>query len=154
MQVAADILIARQVRPLVTWTQREGLRRLAFALRPLIDRGLDAYGIAGFLNGLCDSTRWRPKAPANYIRTVLADRQARADRVEAVQAAYELQNPTPGAFTATVSQQLDVMAALKQGITRYQQTMRARGHDDLSGADTTEWDAEADILAFLNGSPS
>lgn len=154
LQVAADILIARQVRPLVTWTQREGLRRLAFAIRPLIDRGLDAYGIAGFLNGLCDGARWRPNAPANYIRTVLADRQARADRQEAAQDRYELENPTPGAFTASVGQQLDVMAALQQGITRYQQTMRARGHDDLSGADTSTWNAEADILAFLNGSPA
>ncbi|WP_052683164.1 hypothetical protein [Streptomyces sp. FxanaA7] len=154
LQVAEDIRIARQVRPLVNWTQREGLRRLAFALRPLIDRGLDAYGIAGFLNGLCDGTRWRPNAPANYIRTVLADRQQRADRYEAARDQYELENPTPGAFTARIGQQLDVMAALRQGITRYQQTMRARGHDDLSGADTTTWNAEADILAFLNGSPS
>ncbi|MBE4761786.1 cell wall protein [Streptomyces caniscabiei] len=154
LQVAEDIRIARQVRPLVTWTQREGLRRLAFALRPLIDRGLDAYGITGFLNGLCDGTRWRPNAPANYIRTVLADRQQRADLYEAAQAAYELENPTPGAFTARIGQQIDVMAALRQGITRYQQDMRARGHDDLSGADTTTWNAEADILAFLNGSPS
>jgi len=42
LQVARDIAIARRVRPRVSWTQREDLRRLAFALRPLIDAGLGA----------------------------------------------------------------------------------------------------------------
>jgi hypothetical protein len=151
LQVAQDIRIARQVRPLVTWTQREGLRRLAFALRPLIDRGLDAYGIAGFLNGLCDS-RWRPKAPANYIRTVLADRQQRAERQEQAAARYELENPIEGSFQAPVGVRIDLMAALDEGLARYRHNMQARGHEDLShGATTSSWDAEADILAFLNG---
>lgn len=155
LQVAKDIRIARQVRPLVTWTQREGLRRLAFALRPLIDRGLDAYGIAAFLNGLCDSSRWRPKAPANYIRTVLADRQQRAERQEQAAARYELENPIEGSFQAPVGVRIDLMAALDEGLARYRHNMQARGHEDLShGATTTSWDAEADILAFLNGSPS
>ena len=155
LQVAQDIRIARQVRPLVTWTQREGLRRLAFALRPLIDRGLDAYGIAAFLNGLCDSSRWRPKAPANYIRTVLADRQQRAERQEQAAARYELENPIEGSFQAPVGVRINLMAALDEGLARYRHNMQARGHEDLShGATTTSWDAEADILAFLNGSPS
>ncbi len=154
LQVAQDILIARQVRPLVNWTQREGLRRLAFALRPLIDRGLDAYGIAGFLNGLCPGDRWRPKAPANYIRTVLADRQARADRHEQAAARYELENPIPGAFQARIGARVDFMAGLREGINRYQQAMRARGQDDLTHGAQADWDAEADILAFLNGSPA
>ena len=155
LQVAQDIRIARQVRPLVTWTQREGLRRLAFALRPLIDRGLDAYGIAAFLNGLCDSSRWRPKAPANYIRTVLADRQQRAERQEQAAARYELENPIEGSFQAPVGVRINLMAALDEGLARYRHNMQARGHEDLShGATTTSWDAEADILAFLNGSPA
>jgi hypothetical protein len=154
LQVAEDIRIARQVRPLVTWTQREGLRRLAFSLRPLIDRGLDAYGIAGFLNGLCDGTRWRPKAPANYIRTVLADRQARAQKQAETAARYELENPAVGAFQARADTRLNVMAGIRKGLDTYQQTMRARGHDDLSGGENVAWNAEADILAFLNGSPA
>lgn len=69
-QVARDITIARQVRPLVGWTQREGLRRLAFALRPLIDRGLEAHDIAGELHGL--ALDWLPARPAAYITTALA----------------------------------------------------------------------------------
>jgi hypothetical protein len=154
LQVAQDIRIARQVRPLVNWTQREGLRRLAFALRPLIDRGLDAHGIAAYLNGLCDGTRWRPKAPANYIRTVLADRQARAQRQEQAAARYELENPAVGAFQGSFSTRLDLMALNQQGINAYQDAMRTRGHEDLSGGDTAVWNAEADILAFLNGSPA
>ena len=155
LQVAQDIRIARQVRPLVNWTQREGLRRLAFALRPLIDRGLDAHGIAAYLNGLCDGTRWRPKAPANYIRTVLADRQQRAERQEQAAARYELENPIEGSFQAPVGVRINLMAALDEGLARYRHNMQARGHEDLShGATTTSWDAEADILAFLNGSPS
>lgn len=69
-QVARDIQLARQVRPLVNWTQSEGLRRLAFALRPLIDRGLDAQQIAAELQGLC--LGWRPARPAAYIARCLA----------------------------------------------------------------------------------
>jgi hypothetical protein len=154
LQVAADIRIARQVRPLVNWTQREKLRRLAFALRPLIDHGMDAYAIAAYLHGLCSGLRWRPKAPANYIRTVLTDRSETAARREAAAARYELENPTVGAFQASTAARLDFMTGLRQGQARYQQAMRARGHDDLSGADTTTWNAEADILAFLNRSPA
>lgn len=81
MQVAQDIRIARQVRPLVNWTQREGLRRLAYALRPLIDRGLDVMQIADELAGMC--LGWRPKQPANYLRTVLAQDTAREAQLAA-----------------------------------------------------------------------
>ncbi|MEV6261258.1 cell wall protein [Streptomyces sp. NPDC051784] len=69
-QVAHDIGVAAQVRPLVGWTQREGLRRLAFALRPLIDRGLEAHDIAAELIGL--ALDWRPARPAAYITAALA----------------------------------------------------------------------------------
>ena len=68
-QVAQDIGIARQVRPLVSWAQRESLRRLAYALRPLIDRGLDSLQIAAELQGMCMG--WRPAKPAAYIRAAL-----------------------------------------------------------------------------------
>ncbi|MFE9813992.1 cell wall protein [Streptomyces sp. NPDC005773] len=70
LQVARDIAVARQVRPLVGWTQREGLRRLAYALRPLIDRGLDALAIAAELCGL--AAGWRPVRPAAWITAVLS----------------------------------------------------------------------------------
>ncbi|MEU8628828.1 cell wall protein [Streptomyces sp. NPDC048669] len=74
-QVARDIRIARHVRPLVSWTQPEGLRRLAFALRPLIDRGLEAHDIAAELIGM--AVGWRPARPAAYIAAALArDRSA------------------------------------------------------------------------------
>lgn len=70
LQVARDIALARQVRPLVAWTQHEGLRRLAYALRPLIDRGLDARDIAAELCGL--AAGWRPVRPAAWITVALA----------------------------------------------------------------------------------
>lgn len=70
LQVARDIALARQVRPLVAWTQHEGLRRLAYALRPLIDRGLAARDIAGELCGL--AAGWRPVRPAAWITAALA----------------------------------------------------------------------------------
>ncbi|MGW0939880.1 cell wall protein [Streptomyces sp. NPDC002666] len=69
LQVARDIAVARQVRPLVAWTQHEGLRRLAYALRPLIDRGLDARAIAAEVYGL--AAGWRPVRPAAWITAAL-----------------------------------------------------------------------------------
>ncbi|MFI6650967.1 cell wall protein [Streptomyces sp. NPDC050529] len=78
-QVARDVHITRQVRPLVGWTQPEGLRRLAFALRPLIDRGLEAHDIAAELLGM--AVAWRPARPAAYIAAALArDRHAEPAR--------------------------------------------------------------------------
>lgn len=71
--MARDCWIAAQVRPRVPWTQTEGIRRLAFALRPLIDRGLDVHDIAAELSTW--RLLWRPTRPAAYIRAELA-RQA------------------------------------------------------------------------------
>jgi hypothetical protein len=77
LQVARDIRIASKVRPLVRWTQSEGLRRLAYALRPLVDQGLDVHDIAAELTAWAlDWGRWRPARPAAYIRVQLAE-QAR-----------------------------------------------------------------------------
>ncbi|MFI6860138.1 cell wall protein [Streptomyces sp. NPDC050421] len=77
LQIARDITIARRVRPLVGWTQHEGLRRLAYALRPLIDRGLGVRDIAGELCGL--AAGWRPARPAAWITAALGrDREAPA----------------------------------------------------------------------------
>jgi hypothetical protein len=153
LQVAEDIRITRLVRALVNWTQREGLRRLAFSLRPLIDRGLDAYGIAEYLHGMCSGMRWKPTSPAAYISTVLADRDDSEARQAVAALRYELENPPTGAFTATADQYVSVQAALAEGLKRYQQTTKARGWDDLSHGESAEWDAEADMAAFL-GSPA
>lgn len=154
IQVAQDIRIAAQVRPLVRWTQYEGLRRLAFSLRPLIDRGMDSYGIAEFLHGLCSGRGWRPRNPAAYISTALAAQQKAADEQAEAFARWERENPLEGAFTASFAARLDFMAGLREGQARYEQRRRAHGWDDLNTSTGSTWNAEADILAFLNGSPA
>ncbi|MFE0776920.1 cell wall protein [Streptomyces sp. NPDC058861] len=97
-QVARDITIARQVRPLVPWTQRESLRRLAFALRPLVDRGLDARVIADELYGMC--LDWRPACPAAYIQASLA-REAGQSRQQEQQKTGESGSQGHGAVPNT-----------------------------------------------------
>ncbi|MGW9211001.1 cell wall protein [Embleya sp. NPDC055664] len=88
LQVARDVRIAATVRARVTWTAHEALRRLAWALRPLIDRGLDAPRIAGELTAwhLDD---WRPRHPAAFItarlrREAALDAQRDTERAAAV----------------------------------------------------------------------
>lgn len=83
-QVARDCWIAAQVRPRVNWTQPErSLRRLAFALRPLIDRGLGVHDIVAELHSWL--LLWRPARPAAYIRAQLAEHAAQeAARAAAV----------------------------------------------------------------------
>lgn len=76
LQVVADIRIAAHVRPRVPWAQGEGLRRLAYALRPLIDQGLDAHDIAAELTSWW--LTWRPARPAAYITAQLRDRTSAA----------------------------------------------------------------------------
>lgn len=76
LQVAKDIQIARQVRPRVNWTQGEGLRRLAFSLRELIDEGMDADEIIVLLHSWY--LGWRPARPAAYIAKRLREK-ARSD---------------------------------------------------------------------------
>ncbi|MGW2520538.1 hypothetical protein ACWC09_26685 [Streptomyces sp. NPDC001617] len=152
LQVAQDIRIAAQVRPLVTWTQRVPLRPLAYCLRPLIDRGLDAYGIAAYLNGLCTGLRWRPKRPAAYIRAVLADRQQADHKRAAAVERYELENPAEGAFRATTAQQQSIQAALDAGRALLHQKAVAHGWADLiqpAPPEHTDADAAADFAAFL-----
>lgn len=95
LQVAHDIAVAQQVRPRVAWTQHEGLRRLAYALRPLLDRGLDAHDIAAELHSW-----WldrRPDRPAAYITAELARRAER----EASMAGHPPTGP-PEAFSRAV----------------------------------------------------
>ncbi|MFI8433764.1 hypothetical protein ACIGJO_08435 [Streptomyces sp. NPDC079020] len=60
---------------MVGWTQGEGLRRLAFALRPLIDQGLDVHDIAAELTAWW--INWRPARPAALITARLRARPPR-----------------------------------------------------------------------------
>jgi hypothetical protein len=153
LQVVEDIRIARQVRPRVPWTQREGLRRLAFALRPLIDEGMDAHEVAAYLTGMC--LTWRPAAPAAYIRTELLRRQeAHHEAVEAAER-WERDHGPEGAFRlnseSTPSLIAAALAANAQGMARLSAAQRARGLDDpFANHDAA---AAADIAAFL-GSPA
>ncbi|MFC9891486.1 hypothetical protein [Streptomyces pilosus] len=155
-RTAADVQKAgktvRLVRAMVNWTQSVPLRRLEYVLRPWTDRGQDAYQIAADLNGMCSGMRWKPARPDAFIQARLTADAERQQQIQAEQdaaARYELENPLEGAFTASPRQQHDLMAALREGMTRYQQTARAYGWDDLSHDDTSGWDAEADMAAFL-----
>jgi hypothetical protein len=108
LQVAKDIRVARRVRALVNWTQAEGLRRLAFVLRPFIDRGLDGDQITAELHGMCPA--WRPKQPANYIRTALAQQAAQDAELAADE--ERRQNQTWRAASAQEAADLASLAAL------------------------------------------
>jgi AraC-like DNA-binding protein len=93
-QVERDIRIARQVRPLVGWIQRECLRRLAHALRPLIDKGLDAVAIAAELTGMNRRQSWRPERPAAFIAARLRAWERReAELAEEERARAEAADP-------------------------------------------------------------
>ncbi|RSN55578.1 cell wall protein [Streptomyces sp. WAC 04229] len=160
-RTAADVQKAgnttRLVRAMVNWTQAAPLRQLEFVLRAWTDRGKDAYEISADLNGWCHGMRWKPTNPVAFIKASLAAVQEQQQEAQAVQAAadrYELENPAQGAFQARISTRIDVMAANRQGLARYQKQCQARGLDDLSTGAVDTWDAEADILAFLNGSPA
>lgn len=64
-QAAHAIRVAAYVRPRVPWTQTEGLRRLAFALRPWITAGHSAADLAVELSFWCVPRR--PASPAALI---------------------------------------------------------------------------------------
>lgn len=64
-QAAHGVDVAAWVRPRVSWTQREQLRRLAFALRPLIVAGMSREAIVAELHSWW--LTWRPHSPAAYI---------------------------------------------------------------------------------------
>ena len=144
------------VRAMVNWTQSAPLRQLEFVLRAWTDQGQDSYQIAADLNGMCSGMRWRPKNPVAFIRARLAADRERQQQIQADQEAaarYEQENPLEGAFTASPQQQYDLRAALQEGLNRYQQTARAYGWEDLTHGESADWDAEADMAAFL-GSPA
>ncbi|MFI0220245.1 hypothetical protein [Streptomyces lydicus] len=71
-ETKAAIAYAQRVRLDVWWTQATGERRLAFALRPLIQAGYTAQEAAHELTGW--SVCLRPRDPAAYIRAELRRR--------------------------------------------------------------------------------
>lgn len=107
-QVARDCWIAAQVRPRVNWTQGEGIRRLAFALRPLIDRGLDAHDIAAELHSW--RMLWRPSRPAAYIRVQLAEQERQEAALAAASSA--LDNPEWREWLDRRDREAEVLAAI------------------------------------------
>jgi hypothetical protein len=126
-QVARDCWIASQVRPRVNWTQREGIRRLAFALRPLIDQGMGAHDIAAELHSWM--LLWRPERPAAYIRAELGRRAAEA--AAAASAVHPLDHPEMRAWLAEHEQ---LVAAAEDGprTDADRQAARESGWADLS----------------------
>lgn len=164
-RTAADVEKAirttRLVRALVNWTQSVPLRRLEYVLRPWTDQGLDAYQIAADLTGMCSGMRWKPTNPVAFIRARLAADREREQDIQTAQqemARWEAENPLEGAFQAAPSVWQAVMAANEAGLARYQQQMRACGHEDLSTPHLTtaytEADAAADMAAFLGTTPA
>jgi hypothetical protein len=142
MQVAKDIRIARQVRPLVNWTQPEGLRRLAYALRPLIDRGLDAMQIADELAGMC--LGWRPKQPANFLRATLAKDAARDAELAAAEELLAAQT-----WTTANQDDVDSLARLfgTQAVEETPAPERTDRDRYLARRDWSNWPEVADHYA-------
>ncbi|MCU1613692.1 MAG: hypothetical protein JWO98_1232 [Frankiales bacterium] len=143
-QVARDCWIAAQVRPRVNWTQGENLRRLAYALRPLVDRGLDAHDIAAELHTWMLS--WRPARPAAYIRVQLAEQS----RIEAERAAATdpMDNPE---WRAMVDQQAADVASLEALFARLPEPERT--DDDRRAACESGWYDLPGVAAHYEDDP-
>lgn len=135
LQVAIDIRIAAQVRPHIPWAQSEGLRRLAYALRPLIDRGIEAHDIAAELTSWWLS--WRPARPAAYITAQLHDRMAAApDEAAPAEARPETAGPTGNpAWQAWLQ--------LRATATEFREPQRT--DDDRRHARLYSWDRWAEV---------
>ncbi|CAM5533967.1 cell wall protein (plasmid) [Streptomyces californicus] len=147
-QTRAGIAVIQQVRLLVNWTQREGLRQLEVALRPLTNAGWDAHMIAAELHSWM--LTWKPARPAAYIRARLAQ-QAAAEHAAAVYDAAEGWDEVAATRAFTVSRpelMLDVMQGLAEGMAAYSARQAEQGLDDL-----TESDAAANMAAFLERLP-
>ncbi|MFI6859522.1 hypothetical protein ACIBKZ_06375 [Streptomyces sp. NPDC050421] len=136
LQVAADIRIAAQVRPHVPWTQSEALRRLAYALRPLIDQGLGAHDIAAELTSWWIS--WRPARPAAYITAQLRDRMTDAPHEDQ---SAETAHPHTAEPTGNPAWQ----AWLRQRATATEFHEPQRTDDDRRHARLHGWDRWAEI---------
>lgn len=135
LQVAADIRIAAHVRPRVPWTQSEGLRRLAYALRPLIDQGLDAHDIAAELTSWW--LAWRPARPAACITAQLRDRTAAAP--------HDAPSADAHPHTAGPTGNPAWQAWLRQRATATESREPQRTDDDRRHARLYGWDRWAEI---------
>lgn len=144
LQVAADIRIAAQVRPHVPWTQGEGLRRLAYALRPLIDQGLDAHDIAAELTSWWIT--WRPARPAAYITAQLRGRAADAPHKDLL---AEAAHPHAAGPTHNPAWQ----AWLRQRATAAELREPQRTDDDRRHARLYGWDRWAEVAEHYATDP-
>ncbi|MFJ6432590.1 cell wall protein [Streptomyces sp. NPDC091416] len=144
LQVAADIRIAAQVRPRVPWTQSEGLRRLAHALRPLIDQGLDAHDIAAELTSWW--INWRPARPAAYITAQLRSRTADAPHEDLSAVASHPHTARPTGNPAW-------QAWLRERATATELHEPPRTDDDRRHARLYGWDRWAEIAEHYATDP-
>lgn len=143
LQVAADIRISAHVRPRVPWTQTEGLRRLAYALRPLIDQGLDGDDITAELTSWW--LAWRPARPAAYITAQLRDRVATAPRdVPSTDVHPRTSGPTGNPAW---------QAWLRQRATATEHREPQRTDDDRRHARLYGWDRWAEITDHYAADP-
>ncbi|MFE6761965.1 cell wall protein [Streptomyces sp. NPDC057689] len=151
MQVAADIRIAAHVRPLVPWTQGEGLRRLAHALRPLIDEGLNTHDLAAELTSWW--LTWRPADPAAYITARLRDR-ASASPYDDVPADAHPQTAGPTTdITADPTGNPAWQAWLQQRRTATEFGEDRRTDDDRRHARLYSWDRWEEVAAHYAADP-
>lgn len=134
-QVAREIRETQLVRALVTWTQGERIRRLAYVLRPLFDRGLNAVEIAAELGGLC--LRGRPKQPATFIQARLSAQAARDAARE-----YDLAHAVGPADNAAWQTHQANQQSLAHLFGEQERTDADRQHARLYGWD--QWEEIAD----------
>lgn len=145
-RTAADVeravRLTRVVRALVNWTQKVPLRRLEFVLRPLTDRGMDAYAIAAELTGMIGYGRWRPRRPAEFIHAALTAEHRREEdrRVALAEAGDPLSNPAWQAWLAR---------------WRHTDGAPARGYTDEErrAARMISWDRWGEVAAHYDEDP-
>lgn len=148
MQVATDIRIAAHVRPLVPWTQGEGLRRLAHALRPLIDEGLNTQDLAAELTSWW--LTWRPSDPAAYITARLRDRASASPYDDvSVDAHPQTAHPQTADPTGNPAWQ----AWLQQRRTATEFGEHRRTDDDRRHARLYSWDRWEEVAAHYAADP-
>ncbi|MFD6967185.1 hypothetical protein [Streptomyces sp. NPDC059949] len=97
-QAAHAVSVAVFIRPRVSWTQAEGLRRLAFALRPWIATGRCAADLVAELSV------WRvSRRPASPAAVIMARRRELADLVPPAPDMHPGQECSQSAFRPTGS---------------------------------------------------
>ncbi|MGV2918190.1 hypothetical protein [Streptomyces alfalfae] len=120
-EAAAAVALAAWVRPRVPWLQSEGLRRLAFALRPWMACGFSREELvveftSWWLN-------WRPRSPAAYLMARWRARRKHGPSMPGPRSPAE----APGGGCAPPQAFLDAVAAI-----------RSRQHVHRAAAPTAE----------------